>query len=121
QRVSDEAVPAHIAFTNQKHLWMLDGQEKNSQPIQITKDGYAQIVGWSPDGKWLLFLKHNGDDQYTTPGFLWAVKADGSGAVQVDERPIIEQPQWSPVSGQFAYISNAATREDQQKPIFVVS
>jgi hypothetical protein len=121
QRVSDEAVPAHIAFTNQKHLWMLDGQEKNSQPIQITKDGYAQIVGWSPDGKWLLFLKHNGDDPYSTPGFLWAVKADGSGAVQVDERLIIEQPQWSPVSGQFAYISNAAAREDQQEPVFVVS
>lgn len=118
-RVSQEAVPAKIAFTNQNQLWLLDGQTKGAKPKQVETDGLAEIVGWSADGEWLLFLKFKGNDTYSVPGYLWAVKADGSGAIHVDDRPIMDQPKWSPVDRQIAYFVNIGSAEDP-KPSFVV-
>jgi len=118
-RVTQEAVPAKIAFTNQQQLWLLDGQTAGARPKQITSDGTAEIVGWSADGQWLLFLKDKDSDSYTAPGYLWVVRADGSGAVQVDERPVMEQPKWAPDASRFAYFANAGSAEEP-KPVFVV-
>lgn len=119
-RVSEQAVPAQIAFTSNKQLWILDGQSPTSKPVQVTRDGLADIVGWSPDGSWLLFLKYSGDDRYTSDGYLWAVKADGSGAFRVDDRSIVDKPKWSPGLRQFAYVVKGENQGDQEKPAFVI-
>ncbi|MED4752057.1 hypothetical protein [Brevibacillus choshinensis] len=118
-RVSQEAVPAKIAFTRQDHLWLLDARIPGAKPKQVEKDGFDQIVGWSKDGEWLLFLKYKGSDTYSAPGYLWAVKADGSGAFQIDDRPVMDQPKWSPVDKKIAYFVQTGSAEDP-KPFFVI-
>ncbi|MGG1661635.1 hypothetical protein [Brevibacillus sp. NRS-1366] len=107
----DVAVSAQIAFTSNRHLFLLDGQNKNATPKQITTSGLSEIVDWSTDGKWLLYLHYKGNDNYSTPGYLWAVRADGSGLIQVDDRPIMEKPKWSPVANKFAYTVNIGSNE----------
>jgi len=107
----DIRVPAQIVFTSNQHLYVLDGQKQNEEPKQITKSGLAEIVDWSPDGKWLLYLQFKGNDNFSTSGYLWAVRGDGSGAVQLDERPIMEKPKWSPKANTFAYTVNIGSNE----------
>lgn len=118
-RVGKEAVPAKIAFTNQGHLWLLDGRDSGALPMQLTTDGVSEIVGWSADGKWLLYVKHSGEDTYATPGYLWAVRENGTGAFQVDDRPVMDQPKWSPVARQVAYFVNTGS-VDNPKQLFLV-
>ncbi|WP_411501848.1 hypothetical protein [Brevibacillus centrosporus] len=118
-RVSQETVAAKLAFTNQDHLWLLDARERGSSPKQVTVDGAAQIVGWSADGEWLLFLKYKGSDTYSTPGYLWAVKADGTGAVQLDDRPVMDQPKWSPTGLQVAFFVNGGSAENPQSMFLI--
>ncbi|MCG6197508.1 hypothetical protein H1215_10035, partial [Anoxybacillus sp. LAT_38] len=94
QRVGQAAVPATIAFTNNDHLWILDASRADAVPRQVTAQGKAEIAGWSADGQWLLYLQYDRADDYSSPAYLWAVKADGTGAFRVDERPILDQPKW---------------------------
>lgn len=121
QRVSQAAVPATIAFTNNAHLWILDASRADAVPRQVTAQGKAEIAGWSADGQWLLYLQYDRADDYSSPAYLWAVKADGTSAFRVDERPILDQPKWSPVSRTFAYRVNAAGTGEQRKPVLVVA
>lgn len=118
-RVNQEALPAKIAFTREDHLWLLDARIPGARPKQVEKDGLSQIVGWSANGEWLLFLKYRGNDTYSAPGYLWAVKADGSGAFQVDDRPVMDQPKWSPVDQKIAYFVQTGSTEDP-KPSFAI-
>ncbi|MGG4439469.1 PD40 domain-containing protein [Brevibacillus fortis] len=120
ERVNKEInVPAKIAFTSNQHLFLVDGRDASGKIKQITKDGYAEIVGWSPDGKWLLFVKHKGNDNYSTPGYVWIVSADGSKAVQVDERAVYERPKWSPKANELAYTVNIGSNEEP-RPLLIV-
>ncbi|MFP3389696.1 hypothetical protein [Brevibacillus sp. SIMBA_040] len=105
------SVPANIAFTSHQQLYLLDGSKQDVAPKQITTKGFAEIVDWSHDGKWLLYLQYKGNDNYSTPGYLWAVKSDGSGAIQVDESPVMEKPKWSPKANTFAYTINIGSNE----------
>lgn len=120
KRVGMLTVPARIAFTNHQHLWIVDEEDKHAKPVQVTDKGFVEIIGWSPDGKWLLYVKHAGHDNYSTPGYLWVVKADGTKATQVDQHPIIGNPQWSPVSRQVAYVVKQGSRNNE-KPFFLIS
>ncbi|WP_235617504.1 TolB family protein [Brevibacillus brevis] len=120
ERVNKEiSVPAKIAFTSNQHLFLVDGRDATGKIMQITKDGYAQIVGWSSDGKWLLFVKYKGNDNYSTPGYVWIVRADGSQAVQVDERAVFETPKWSPKANKLAYTVNIGSNE-APRPLLIV-
>ncbi|GIO06478.1 hypothetical protein J31TS6_25060 [Brevibacillus reuszeri] len=105
------SVPANIAFTSHQNLYLLDGRNQNEAPKEITKNGFAEIVDWSADGKWLLYLQFKGNDNYSTPGYLWAVRSDGSGVIQVDERPVMQKPKWSPKANTFAYTINIGSNE----------
>lgn len=46
---------ARAAFTNNEHLWLIDGSQAGAKPVRLTKDGAVQILGWSPDGQWLAW------------------------------------------------------------------
>ena len=119
KRVSEETVPAHIAFTSNQQLWILDANEKRSQPVQVTKQGSAQIAGWSHDGSWLLYIHYPQGDPYATSGYLWAVNQDGSKAFRVDDKPVREMPKWSPNSLQIAYVTEVTRGEATEKEFVV--
>jgi len=58
----------------------------------------ARAPQWSPDGKWIAFMRDS-DDGYTyTASDIYLVKADGSDLIQLtDSEDLIEMyPQWSP-------------------------
>lgn len=114
ERVSAAVVPAHIAFTSHDHLWLFDGEKEESMPVQVTKDGSVEIVGWSQDGEWLLYLHNPEGGAHGAAGYLWAVNQDGSRSFQVEQKPILEKPKWSPASRQFAYVTGTASGEERE-------
>lgn len=120
ERVNKEiSVPAKIAFTSNQHLFVVDGQDTSGKVKQITNDGLAEIVGWSPDGKWLLFIKYKGNNNYSTPGYLWLMRADGGKVMQVDQRPVYEKPKWSPKANKFVYTVNIGSNEEPRLRMIV--
>jgi len=119
ERVSKEAVPARIAFTSNRQLWLLDGSDAESKPVQVTKEGSAEIVGWSHDGEWLLYVCYPEGDLYDPNRFLWAVNKDGSKSFQIDDRPILANPKWSPTSLQFAYVAGAGSGQEGKDEFIV--
>jgi len=111
ERVYNSSFPAKVALTNNGHLWLVDGARADAAPVQITREGNAEIVGWSPDGRWLMYLYRDAQDWWSQPPYLWVVKDDGTGAFQVDRRPVTGTPVWSPLADAIAY----GTQEPGQK------
>lgn len=87
-RAYDSSFPARVALTNNGHLWLVDGSRAGSAPVQVTREGNVEIVGWSPDGRWLAYLHYDSQDNFSAKAYLWVVKADGTGAFQVDSRSV---------------------------------
>ena len=103
ERVSQSPFPALVAFTNAGCLWILDGSRTGAAPGQVTREGRAEILGWSPDGQWLAWLQKAEEDEFSAKPYLWTVRADGTGSFQVDPRPVLGTPAWSPVTNALAY------------------
>jgi len=102
-----EAFNAMVAYTDNGHLWLLDGREENSQPKMITDTGYAELIGWSNDGQWLAykyFAKGRSEE-----AFLWVVSADGSHNRPIDTVPVYDNYQWSPNENKIAYTTYGDT------------
>ncbi|NGQ93764.1 hypothetical protein G3578_01090 [Brevibacillus sp. SYP-B805] len=108
QRVSTVTLPANIAFTSNHHLWLLDASLPQAAPKAVTRSGSAGIIGWSFDGAWLLYTFQANPQAAGSPSTLWAVKADGSLAQQVDPRPVTGRPQWSPTARKLVYFTQGA-------------
>lgn len=111
ERVCNSSFPAKVALINNGHLWLVDGVRAGAAPVRITSAGNAEIVGWSPDGRWLMYLHRDAQDSWSKPPYLWVVKADGTGAFQVDRRPVADTPAWSPLADAIAY----GTRDPDQE------
>ena len=101
ERISSQAFDAVVAYTDKGNLWLLDGRKPNALPKQITDSGYAELVGWSHDGKWLAY-KYTAKAQ-NAQAFLWVVGADGNSNRPVDVQPIFDVPVWSPAENKLAY------------------
>lgn len=117
ERVSEATVPGRIAFTSNQRIWIFDAHEKGSEPVQVTREGSALLVGWSHDGEWLLYMHYPGAD--LSDGYLWAASKDASTTIQLDERPVRGAPKWAPYSLQVAYVTEVA-RDGETKREFVI-
>lgn len=104
ERVGEQRFNAVLAYTDQGNLWLLDGRKSDNPPEQVTDTGQVEIVGWSPDGAWLAY-KHA--SVLNAPAYLWVVRADGSGAAQVDARPIYDDVLWSPRGNCLVYTTSS--------------
>ncbi|MDS1030719.1 stalk domain-containing protein [Bacillota bacterium LX-D] len=101
-------IPARIAFLDQNNLYLL-GNKAGDSPKQITKDGLAQIIGWSYDGNWFAYLKRSSTETYYDKPYLYVVKADGTGGYKVDLNPVAGKPTWSPRANLIAYNTQETT------------
>lgn len=97
-RMSPFSQPLRAAFTHGGNLWLFDARDVNSKPEQITTQGRVQLLGWSPDGKWLLYEYFKNPDSYSDMPTLWVLLGDGKTNQCLDTRSIVEspEPQWSP-------------------------
>ncbi|CAM5787207.1 MULTISPECIES: TolB family protein [Brevibacillus] len=124
ERIFEASVPARVAFTSNAQLWLLDGSDPKAKPKQITTTGAVEIAGWSPDGKWLFYLHNQNPADASSGNVLWAVKADGSGAFQVDPRRVLEKPKWASDAKTFAYMVQSTQTggpDNAYSPEFVVA
>ncbi len=102
-----EAFNAMVAYTDNGHLWLLDGRKENSQPKMITDSGYAELIGWSNDGQWLAY-KYSANGR-SEEAFLWVVSEDGSQNRFIDTVPVYDNYQWSPNENKIAYTTYGDT------------
>ncbi|MGI9950961.1 stalk domain-containing protein [Moorellaceae bacterium AZ2] len=103
ERAYINAFPGRLAFTNDNCLWLLDGSTPGAAPVQVTEKGAVEILGWSPDGQWLAYLWRETTEHYSGKPYLWVVRFDGSNNYQVDPRPVMGEPAWSPVANVLSY------------------
>ncbi|SMB99605.1 Copper amine oxidase N-terminal domain-containing protein [Thermanaeromonas toyohensis ToBE] len=109
QRVYYGDFPAKVAFTSNGHLWLVEGLEAGAKPMRITHEGIVQILGWSFDGQWLMYLHQAFEG---APWYLWVTRGDGTQAFKVDSKPVWGRPSWSPVANKIAF----STQEPGDNP-----
>ena len=104
-RVYASAFPARVAFISNGQLMLLNGSRAGAQPHNVTVNDQlgATAPSFSPDGRWLAYLRYPAGQQYAGEDHLWVARYDGSGAYQVDEDPVDGVPSWSPSGDALAY------------------
>lgn len=100
ERTGNQSFNAVVAYTDKGSLWLLDGRKADTLPKQITNTGYAEIIGWSTDGKWLAYKYSTKESD---PNYLWVARADGKEVKQVDTLPIYDDAMWSPKENLLVY------------------
>jgi len=75
----------------------------------LTNIGYANYPSWSPDGKWILYMKDKDDGYNFTASDLFVIKADASKEIQLtSSNNIIElYPSWLPDNKEIVYNTNS--------------
>ncbi len=108
ERVYAAAFPLRAVWIANSSLYLLDGAEANARPVQVATPGGCPVdwmTSWSPDGRWLLFFCTSKPGNYDE-AYLWVVRADGTGAYQVDQQPVfgvVGDVAWSPTDDLIAY------------------
>jgi Tol biopolymer transport system component len=103
KRVSPEGFPAKVAFTSNGQLWLLDGEKQEAKPVQVTKSGTVEIIGWSQDGKWLAYLSAEQENLSSEATALWVVDAQNLTNYQVDAQVSFNNLSWSPADNSLVY------------------
>ncbi|MGD0154230.1 MAG: hypothetical protein ABSC17_10845 [Thermacetogeniaceae bacterium] len=117
ERVCAAAFPMRVAWIANGRLCLLDGTAANARPVQVNTGGFPWISGWSPDGRWVAFSYRPKPENYSQT-YLWVVRADGTGAYQVDQRPVSEVAAWSPTDEVIAYGTEGPVQPDPNLKIF---
>ena len=115
-------VGTKFAFTSdyyRQHVVVFDAAQPTTDPIPVYSGNYADKIGWSPDGSWLLVLDIT--QNYPPPDLrakLIAVPADGSQVAQVLlEGSSISHPLWA-ANGKIYYWApwDATARRELDPP-----
>ncbi|NLE72842.1 MAG: S9 family peptidase [Actinomycetales bacterium] len=92
------------ADTEVGHLWRvpLDG---SAPPRPFTRGGRDTSPAWSPDGRWVAFLRRVPDEPKGRPQ-LHVVEAAGGEPVRLTDAPLgVADPRWSPDSRRLAFVA----------------
>jgi Tol biopolymer transport system component len=92
-RPDGEAVALGRSTGGARQIWILPLGQEEAEPL--TEDQFAQhtALSWSPDGRWLAFMRSNvqGSDQSSG---VWVIDANGENSLLVQEGAYI--PRWLP-------------------------
>lgn len=82
-------------------IWLVDLAAGVTR--RFTHGSHDSAPAWSPDGRWLAFLRADGDDAPAQP---YLIPADGGEARRVAEHPLgVSDLAWSPDSTRLAYVA----------------
>lgn len=106
-----------LAFTSSRtgegDLYLVDINKTENKPAQLTKygDSTEWYPTWSPEGRRLLFVRHNskgGDNIYLVND----ITKPGETTVALTDWPSIQtKPSWSPDGKKVAFYSNKNSKE----------
>jgi dipeptidyl aminopeptidase/acylaminoacyl peptidase len=84
-------------------LWLADTGESATAPRKLTEGPLDQSPRYSPDGRWLAFLR---SDPADTPAQLYVMPTGGGEPRRVTDHVLpVAEPAWSPGSDLIAYSS----------------
>ena len=76
----------------------------NADGTGLTDLGVGYAPTWSPDGRWIAFMRTVDDGHSMLEADLWAARADGSETVQLTRSARLEMnPSWSPDGARIAF------------------
>lgn len=90
------------------HLWLVPTDE-SGPPRRLTHGWRDTEPAWSPDGRWLAFLRAERTDNSGGPAKvgkpqLWLLPVDGGEPQRLTDHPLgAGAPRWSPDSNRLAY------------------
>ncbi|MGB6836385.1 MAG: hypothetical protein WBF66_01615 [Dehalococcoidia bacterium] len=103
-------------------IWVLhsDGSRQ-----RLTEDGRNVTPRWSPNGRWLLFLKdlggpHENVEIYSPEYALWVAQPDTGEVRQLDAGPV-GSTVWSPVDSRIAYTKGSPYGEEGGASLWLAS
>lgn len=102
-------------FRNQVMLARTDGA---SQPVQLTFGQSASLPRWSPDGRFIAFIR-KGEGEKAKPG-LWAMRAEGGEAWPLTGedngvKNAVANLRWSPDGRHIAFITVPWDEEKERR------
>jgi dipeptidyl aminopeptidase/acylaminoacyl peptidase len=97
-------------------LWIASFDGSDARPFTAQEgDGSAR---WSPDGRWISFLR-SADDEDDDNGDgrqLWLIRTDGGEARQLTKHATsVRSYAWSPDSGRLVFVANDTLAKDEEE------
>ncbi|MEM1056439.1 MAG: hypothetical protein AAGI52_13030 [Bacteroidota bacterium] len=81
----------------------------NADGSGLVSLGEGQRPTWSPDGRWVAFMRAEDDGHHFTGADLWAARTDGSETIRLTSAPGLEMnPDWRPDGSALAYDNGEA-------------
>jgi dipeptidyl aminopeptidase/acylaminoacyl peptidase len=92
-------------------IWVVSTME-NEPPRQLTNGPHDSAPRWSPDGKYLAFIRATEKDEKPEPGQLCLLPMDGGDAFTFTTLPKgASDPQWSPDGKSIAFLSTTNSED----------
>ena len=115
ENLSEASLPLRLAFIQDEQLWLLDAGDPGVQPLSVPGSNVEQIIGWSPDGKWLAYMQRVNGEPFSGEKNLWVVSSDGQRRQCLDNLPMAyHTPVWSPAENIIAYQVQPENQADIQ-------
>src|SRR5690606_36903428 len=92
------------------HLWLVP-TDGSAPPRRLTHGWRDSEPAWSPDGRWIAFVRAEREENPTGPPRtgkpqLWVLPADGGEPRRLTDHPLgVSAPVWSPDSTRLAYLA----------------
>ena len=92
-----------LIYSMQGTLWRQRVGSTEARQITDTPGGYDYEPDWSPDGRWVVFVRYDGKAMS-----LWLLDLEsGAESALVENGAVNVDPRWSPDGSRIAFVSTA--------------
>jgi hypothetical protein len=103
-------IPGRIAYLSDGNAWLMEETTANRTPLVTSGDLDGRVFSLSDDGSWLLFSRHDDDEDVINT--LWVVKVDQPEIeIFLDAENVIHFAGWQPGSNDTVAYSTVEPRQ----------